>query len=194
MTDTTTKDPSSAAFFETKYRRKADPWNFATDPYELSRYDAIVSSISFHHYRHAFEPGCSIGVLTERLAEYCDAVTAVDFSEAAALQAKRRCAHLTNVDVRCASIAMGNVNDFDLLVLSEIGYYFSQEVWKEVSWPLINRMPANSIVLAAHWLGHSQDHCISGDEVHDVLLAHPDLHLAFSTRNKDMRLDRLVRL
>jgi SAM-dependent methyltransferase len=186
---------SSPAFFEAKYQKKADPWDFSSNAYELRRYDAIMSAISHRRYARAFEPGCSIGVLTERLAAYCDAVHAIDFSPTASAQAQARCAYLPHVEVRCATMPEGiPVKDFDLLVLSEIGYYFTAEVWQRISSNLIDSIPQGATVLAAHWLGHSQDHCISGGEVHEILLSHSRLQVEHMERNGDMRLDRLVHL
>jgi hypothetical protein len=189
------KFESSPAFFEAKYRENADPWDFSHSTYELGRYDAIIRAISHRIYKRAFEPGCSIGVLTERLAAYCDAVEAIDFSPTASAQAQKRCAHLPNVEVRCAALPDGfPTKDCDLLVLSEIGYYFTPQVWQRISSKLIDSIPQGAIVRAAHWLGHAQDHCTSGDEVHEILLAHPRLRVEHTERDQNMRLDRLVRL
>jgi cyclopropane fatty-acyl-phospholipid synthase-like methyltransferase len=186
---------SSAAFFETKYQTKTDPWDFSSDTYEQGRYDAIMRAISHRRYRRAFEPGCSIGILTARLAAHCDAVDAIDFSPTASAQAQARCAHLPYVEVRCAALPEGTpAKDFDLLVLSEIGYYFTSQAWEQTSFALIDSMPHGSTVLAAHWLGHSKDHRISGDEVHRILRSHSELQVEHSERTQHMRLDRLVRL
>lgn len=186
---------SSAAFFEAKYQRKADPWDFSSNAYESQRYDAIISAIAHRRYARAFEPGCSIGVLTERLAAYCDEVYAIDFSLSAIAQAQVRCAHLPQVEVHCASLPEGTPDkDFDLLVLSEIGYYFTPQDWQHISTALIESIPQGATVLAAHWLGQSRDHRISGDEVHEILLSHPKLRVEHTERNPKMRLDRLVRL
>jgi cyclopropane fatty-acyl-phospholipid synthase-like methyltransferase len=186
---------SSAAFFEAKYQKKADPWDFLSNAYELQRYDAIISAIAHRRYARAFEPGCSIGVLTERLAAYCDEVHAIDFSLSASAQAQVRCAHLPQVEVHCASLPEGAPEkDFDLLVLSEIGYYFTARDWQRISAALIDSLPRGATVLAAHWLGQSQDHRISGDEVHEILLSHAKLRLEHTERNPKMRLDRLVRV
>jgi SAM-dependent methyltransferase len=189
------KFESSAAFFEAKYQENADPWDFSWSAYELGRYDAIISAISHRRYRRAFEPGCSIGVLTERLAAHCDSVYAIDFSPTASAQAQERCAHLPQIEVRCAALPDGvPAKDFDLLILSEIGYYFTAQVWQRISYALVDSIPQGATVLAAHWLGHSLDHCLTGDEVHEVLLAHPKLRVDHAERNQNMRLDRLVRL
>ncbi|MGC2402245.1 MAG: SAM-dependent methyltransferase [Acidobacteriaceae bacterium] len=189
------KFASSAAFFEAKYQEKADPWDFSSNLYELQRYDAIISAISHQRYARAFEPGCSIGVLTERLAAYCDEVYAIDFSSIAAVQARARCAHLQQVKIDCAAFPGGTpAKDFDLMVLSEIGYYFTLQDWQRISSALIDSIPKGATVLAAHWLGQSQDHHISGDEVHEILLAHGKLRVEHMERNSNLRLDRLVRV
>lgn len=186
---------SSAAFFEAKYREKSDPWNFSSSAYELQRYDAIIRAIADRRYGRAFEPGCSIGVLTERLAAHCDEVYAIDFSPSASALAQARCGHLPQVEVHCASLPEGTpARDFDLLVLSEIGYYFTPQDWQRISAALIDSIPQGATVLAAHWLGHSKDHRISGDEVHEILLSHAKLRSDHAERDPNMRLDRLVRL
>ncbi len=194
---------SSPAFFEAKYRAKADPWNFVGDAYEQRRYRAIVGALAHRRYGRAFEPGCSIGVLTEHLATLCDRVEAIDFSSTAAAQAAERCAHLAHVRVRCMALGedspvlgqqIGDETDpFDLLVLSEIGYYFEPEVWERLSAALVEGMTPGGTVLAAHWLGQSADHCMGGDRVHEILLTHPMLTLEHTERTPELRLDRLVR-
>lgn len=186
---------SSAAFFEAKYQEKPDPWGFSSEAYELQRYDAIIKAIAQRRYRRAFEPGCSIGVLTERLAWYCDEVHAIDFSLSASAQARMRCAYLRQVEVCCASFPEGRpAKDFDLVVLSEIGYYFTTQDWRRISAELIDSIPQGAIVLAAHWLGHSRDHRISGDQVHEILLSHSKVRVEHSERGPHMRLERVVRL
>jgi Nodulation protein S (NodS) len=62
------KSPVSEASFEAKYRHSPDPWQFAASPYEQRRYAAILRSLSRARYSRAFEPGCSVGVLTAALA------------------------------------------------------------------------------------------------------------------------------
>jgi len=74
------------------YREKTDPWNFATDAYERSRYESLLSALAGQRYHRAFEPGCSIGVLTASLAPFCDELLAIDLSETAISHARRRCA------------------------------------------------------------------------------------------------------
>lgn len=186
-----TDSPSSAGFFEEKYRRNADPWNFATSAYEQERYAATVTALAHRRYREAYEPGCSIGVFTEKLAEICDQVTACDFSQTAVQEARQRCKFKGNVALACAPLSAEMVpEDCDLLVLSEIGYYFSEHEWMNMVRELIDRLGSGATVLAVHWLGHSADHQISGDRVHQVLESVHNLRHDFSERREYFRIDR----
>jgi predicted TPR repeat methyltransferase len=185
---------STADFFEAKYQEHSDPWDFAGSQYELARYDAIVTALSHRRYRNAIEPGCSIGVLTERLATLCDHVLAFDFSPAATAQAAARCSHLPGVQIECASFE-DRLPDpaYDLVVLSEIGYYFPLADWHQLTARIVDSLAPGTTLLAEHWLGHSPDHVISGDVVHDILLLHPHLVLKHSERHEAFRLDRWER-
>ena len=185
---------SSPAFFEAKYQKRADPWSFSSRPSELFRDDHIMDALAERRYASAFEPGCSIGVLTGRLASVCDHVHALDFSATAAARAGERCAGLPNVMVECASIpdVLPSATT-DLLVLSEIGYYLSLAEWTSLAEAMIKPLRSGATILAAHWLGYSEDHTLSGDEVHSALLALPSLMLDYSERHPTFRLDRLVR-
>lgn len=190
----TPDNKSSSAFFEAKYQDVPDPWNFANSEYELRRYDATVAALSHRRYKRAFEPGCSVGVLTERLAGICDFVEAIDFSQTAVERARERCAALRNVTVLCESLAdREEVEEFDLTVLSEVGYYFTPSDWRAKSESLIRSMDPGTVLLAVHWLGTSADHTMSGDQVHEILRANAHLCLEHSERHDTFRLDRWVR-
>ena len=70
-------------YFDRIYAESADPWQLSTRWYEQRKYAITMALLPFRRYRHAFEPGCSIGTLTEQLAGRCDHVTAVDVADAA---------------------------------------------------------------------------------------------------------------
>ncbi len=188
-------DKSSAEFFEAKYQAapNADPWGFATAEYELRRRDTVMQALAGRRYTRAFEPGCSIGVLTERLATLCDAVEACDFSPTAAAAATVRCAGLPGVTVRCAALTGREAwAEFDLVVLCEIGYYFPATAWKRLVDGMVLAMRPGTVLLASHWLGCSEDHVQSGDEVH-AALAHPLLQRTWSERHEGFRIERWIR-
>ncbi len=192
-------DRSSAEFFEQRYRTSGDPWDLAHDSYEQARYDTIIRALDGRRYAFAFEPGCAVGALTEKLATICDRVYACDFSETAVEQARQRCARFPGVSVRCASVTdPAPIADFDLIVLSEIGYYFSSTAWQSLVSDIAEHMHPGTTLLASHWLGSSPDHILSGDEVHRCM-QHPRLRHEHAERhphprNSGFRIDRWTRV
>jgi ubiquinone/menaquinone biosynthesis C-methylase UbiE len=92
-------------YFDGLYQADDDPWKFASSPYEQAKYEHTVAALGDERAGSALEVGCSIGVLTEKLAARCDRLTATDISQAALDQAKRRCDRLANVDFRLVASA-----------------------------------------------------------------------------------------
>jgi SAM-dependent methyltransferase len=186
---------TSTEFFEHIYRQHPDPWNFAASDYETGRYRSILGALGGRRYVRAFEPGCSIGILTALLASICDRVEAIDVSPTAVWRAREHCKKLANVDIVCGalpeSIPPGN---FDLVVFSEIGYYFAHGPLMELAKQLISQLSPSGTFLAVHWLGTSPDHLLSGDEVHRVLKSIPGLNQVHAERHSQFRLDRWERL
>jgi predicted TPR repeat methyltransferase len=184
---------TSQVFFNSMYQRNPDPWNFASSPYELGRYAHIIEALRGRRYNSAFEPGCSIGVLTEELASICDIVEATDIAQIAVDRARHRCSSLANVHIECGALP-DNIptGKFDLIVFSEIGYYFSEFQLQSLINRLITHMDPCGTFLAAHWLGSSSDHLLSGDQVHQLIMDAERLNLVHSERHENLRLDRWV--
>lgn len=188
---TTSKD-----FFEKKYQESADPWNFASSEYELGRYRATLEALGDRRFERAFEPGCSIGVLTNQLAKVCGQVVAMDLSETAVSLARARCEQLGNVEFGVGSVAdVQLTGKFDLVVLSEIGYYFREDELQAWSLRVLGSLQPGGSAVAVHWLGVSRDHIRSGDDVHQTLRTVAEelgLQLDYERRAEGFRLDRWV--
>jgi SAM-dependent methyltransferase len=183
-------DDLSADFFEAKYRDSVDPWDFARSRYEQDRYDEIIKSLGGRRFHRAFEPGCSIGVLTERLAAICDQVYASDISTTAIARARARCSGRPGVFIEEGSLTDPLASAaFDLIVLSEVGYYLDSETLVTLARNLTDRLTADGVILAAHWLGKSNDHVLTGDQVHDILAASLGLQRIHSRRHEGFRID-----
>lgn len=181
-------------FFEAMYQRSADPWNFATSRYELNRYARIVASLQGRNFERGFEAGCSIGVLTQQLAALCTSLTAMDVSPTAVAQARQRCGQLANVDIQVGSLATDVPRGpFDLVVLSEIGYYFEAEELRTIGTTLSCRLRSGGVLLGAHWLGHSDDHVLSGDQVHEIVGSLPELEVTLSERHEGYRMEHFTK-
>src|SRR5579871_6437129 len=120
--------------FEQRYLRAEDPWDFRTSQYERNRYAVTLASLTRRRYRFAFEPGCSIGELTVLLAARCDRVLATDVSPTAVARARTRCDRFPHVRIECGDVrALSFEGEPDLIVLSEIAYYFSPEELRALS-------------------------------------------------------------
>ena len=164
----------SRAFFEARYQTSSDPWHFESSPYELNRYRATLHSLSRAHYRRAFEPGCSVGVLTAALARRVDHLIAWDIADNAIARAKERCRDLQNVELHQRDAAHWTPEGtFDLIVFSELGYYFSSGQLAVIARRMAALLEPGGELVAIHWLGQSEDHVLHGDRVHEVLAENP---------------------
>src|SRR5450631_4416001 len=92
------------SYFERLYGANPDPWGFESRWYEQRKYRLTVDALPKPRYRNGFEPGCSIGVLTARLAERCERLTAADAVPSVIDDARRRLGQRDNVDLRVLAI------------------------------------------------------------------------------------------
>jgi trans-aconitate methyltransferase len=181
---------TSVALFEEMYRADADPWKFATSEYELRRYRNILAALGNRRFHHAVEPGCSVGVLTSQLGQICDAVSAFDLSPTAVKEARQRCARFSHVTISCQSFSSFDPRTVDLLVLSEIGYYFSKIELADILSRWSAELAPSATVLACHWLGDSPDHVLHGDAVHGIIGQTPGLRHELGERHEHFRINR----
>lgn len=162
-------DPTSEAFFEALYRSDPDPWNFADDVYERDRFNAIMDAVGPGPFRRVFEPGCSTGELTRMLAKRSRAVVAMDTAPSAVSAARVRCADLGHVDVHHDRLPAMPEGTFDLIVFSEVGYYFTVEALAHVIDRLVERLDVGGRLVACHWTGTSPDHVLAGSLVQHII-------------------------
>ena len=190
-----------AAYFEDVYRRKADPWDFATSPYESEKYAATLAALPAGiRFRSALELGCSIGVFTALLALRCEKLLAVDVNETALAQARVRCAGMPGLRFEQRILpddfpaATADGSPFDLIVMSEIGYYFSSSALGSVREKMIAALAPGGLLLLVHWTPRVPDYPLTGDEVHGAFLEHPTAlaHL-HAKRAETYRLDLFKR-
>jgi SAM-dependent methyltransferase len=183
-------------YFDHVYQANRDPWNFESSPYEREKYAATLAALPRPHYAEVFEIGCSLGVLTAQLAPRCGHLMAVDVSEAALVQARARCAGLPQVEIRQLRVPAEFPNQlFDLIVLSEVGYYWAPADLARATDQLIAGLNPGGQLLLVHWTPPVHDYPLTGDDVHEFLLAKatahgPLCHLA-GQRHETYRLDLL---
>jgi cyclopropane fatty-acyl-phospholipid synthase-like methyltransferase len=158
------KTSLNAEYFEQLFTKDPDPWAFETSDYERAKYDHTLKSLPKPRFRRVLEIGCANGALTERLAERCDRLIAVDVVEQAVTKARQRCSAMTNVTVRKASIPEDQVEGpFDLILLSEVAYYWDSDDIKKAAAYFRDATEAGGHLMLVHWTGET-DYPKSGDE------------------------------
>jgi cyclopropane fatty-acyl-phospholipid synthase-like methyltransferase len=172
------------------YAGTDDPWRLSTRWYEQRKYAITLALLPHRRYRHAFEPGCSIGTLTELLAQRCDRVTAVDVADAAVRAADVR---LRDAGLRDqVTLARSSLDDawpsgpFDLLVLSEVAYYLQADALAAALHRECPRLQPGATVVATHWRHPVADYPLTGDETHAVIAQTPGLTRVGRYRDRDV--------
>lgn len=181
----------SADYFEATYQRHDDPWGLATRWYESRKRALLMASLPRQRYRRVLEIGSSIGVITQALAERADHVLAVDISEAAVQRARARVGTRATVEVRDVTRDFPS-GEFDLVVLSEVGYYFGAAGLEAVLSSVRAALGADGTLVACHWRHPVADYPLSGDDVHAAIEG-LDLHRIARHDEDDFVLEVLSR-
>ncbi len=160
------------AYFESMYRSDADPYGIRTRWYEQRKRAALLASLPMKRYENAFEPACGVGELTADLAERCRVVLASDFNPVAVAAAKQRTAHLLNVCVEQHALPQDwpkRDAPFDLIVISEIGYFLNEQELREVAALSLSRLTDGGTLVACHWRNDFAQRTLPTDDVHAAL-------------------------
>ncbi len=180
----------SPHYFDALYAASGDPWDFSASRYEAEKYAATLAALPRSRYARALELGCSIGVLTRRLAERCERLVAIDVSAVALQDARHRCANRPHVLFEqrdlCTSFPAGS---FDLILVSEIGYYFSRPDLLRLRANLADALEPQGHLLAVHYTGKT-DYPLTADAVHECFRSSPSgWRLLRAERKERYRLD-----
>ncbi len=169
-----------AGFFDNLYEQADDPWALAERWYEERKYELTVAALPLRRYRRALEVGCSIGLLTVRLAPRCVFLVAGDIAEGAVRATRDRLAAL-QIDQRHVTVEVMAPPDrwpggtFDLIVLSEVLYFSAGPRLESFITGAIERLESGGHLLAVHYRPDADPHLLNGDQVHARLQARPQL-------------------
>jgi hypothetical protein len=179
-------------FFDDMYAAARDPWHLAERWYEARKYSITMAMLPQERYRHAFEPGCSVGVLTEMLVERCDHVTSCDVAQAALDATRARIGDRASLTLCLASLDAGwPAGDFDLVMLSELAYYLYADALRLVLDRECARLADGTTVVAAHWRHPVDEYPITGDEANALIRATAGLNPVAGYLDDDVRIDVL---
>lgn len=182
------------SYFRRVYERSTDPWSFQTSAYEAAKYADTLRSLPAGRFANALEIGCSIGVLTCKLATCCDALLGIDVSERALASARERCRELPQVRFeRMEFPREAPDGTFDLVVVSEVAYYWQREDLERAADTLAARQQPGGHLLLVHLTEPVPDYPLTGDQVHESWLARPEWRLVTGHREGRYRLDLLQR-
>jgi SAM-dependent methyltransferase len=177
-------------YFEDLYEESADPWDFETSDYERKKYERTLESLGGRKFRRAFEAGSSIGVFTAMLASRCDELLAVDTSEKAVEIARERLLEMCHVRLERRTLPEEMPDGpFDLVVASEVLYYWPQEVMLEALRGFERILAPRGVLVAVHWRKETKTYPLQGDEVHELLAKHARLKNAKTIKEPEYRLD-----
>lgn len=181
-------------YFDGFYQGGADPWGFETRWYEARKRAITMACLPRPQFASAFEPGCAIGVLTAELARRCDRLLATDISDVPLTVARQRLSGRSGVILERRRVPQDwPSGPFDLIVLSEIGYYCDASDLTLLIAAAVASLTADGVVLACHWRHPVADYPLTGDHVHEQLRRESGLTVLADHTEEDFRLDVLVR-
>ncbi|MCX5387008.1 trans-aconitate 2-methyltransferase [Streptomyces sp. NBC_00083] len=185
-TPDTSGDSTPASYFDAMYRAAKDPWHLAERWYERRKYDLTVAALPRERYRRAFEPACSVGELTRRLAVRCDAVLACDRVPEAVATARRRTRTHPHVSVRHMTVpGEWPEGSFDLIVLSELLYYLDEATLHALLDRAVASLEPGGTLATVHWNHPVAEHLTTGSDIAEALARVPGLHLLTDHREDD---------
>jgi len=177
-------------YFEALYAESGDPWGFETSEYERKKYERTLEVLGDRRFYRALEAGASIGVFTEILADRCEELLAVDVSERAVAAARERLSGRGHVRVERRTLPEEMPDGpFDLIVASEVLYYFTREEMLAALRAFERELAPRGALLAVHWRRETKTYPLQGDEVHELLMQHTRLHNKRTIIEPDYRLD-----
>ncbi|KAF2394930.1 SAM-dependent methyltransferase [Pseudomonas frederiksbergensis] len=163
-------------YFDGLFSGNDDPWAFRQRWYEQRKRAITLAALPWPHYRAIFEPGCANGELSAELASRCDRLLCCDTAAAAVALARTRLSLFDHAEVRQSRLpGEWPEEKFDLIVISEIGYYLDADDLKRLIVLAEQSLTADGQLLACHWRPPIDGCPLNARQVHDLL--HEHLHL-----------------
>ncbi|MCF6385815.1 bifunctional PIG-L family deacetylase/class I SAM-dependent methyltransferase [Mycobacterium sp. MBM] len=152
-----------------------DPWHLDDFAYERRRLELVLACLGRERYQRILEVGCATGQLSELLTGRADTVVALDASERALDVARSRTAAVRWI---CGAAPDDLPEEtFDVIVLSEIGYFLDGLDLTATLRRVRRQLTARGEIVLAHWRGNTAGIPLDGAAVHEQAAALLDLPL-----------------
>jgi SAM-dependent methyltransferase len=142
--------------FEALYAADDDPWDVRAAWYEQRKRSLLLASLGKARYRSAFEPGCGNGEMSAALAARCERLLACDGAAAAVAAARRRlhgsAAPAVRIEQRSLPSELPEGERFDLIVVSELAYYFDAAALQNMLARAHAMLDADGELVMCHYL------------------------------------------
>lgn len=160
--------------FEEKFDGSSDPWGFRTRWYERRKREILLASLPRERFGRGLELGCANGELTAPLAERCAHLVAVDGAAEALRLARARVGDVDEVrfDLRRLPEDWPE-GAFDLVVVSEIAYYWSADALSEAIDRIDGSLTDDGVLVLCHWRHAMADAAVTAELVHTAFDAAP---------------------
>ena len=161
------EEPATDATLDELHREVEEPWGVDTRWYEVRKRALLSALLPRRTFRRGLDVGCSTGVVTSDLASRCGELVAVDDSAAALFVARRRLRDHEHVEVLRATVPEElPAGPFDLVVVSEMGYFLSPRHLGQLVAGVASRLAPDGVVLLCHWRHPVDGWLLDGPAVH----------------------------
>ncbi|WP_055026716.1 class I SAM-dependent methyltransferase [Xanthomonas euvesicatoria] len=180
---------ANADYFDSIYQQQ-DPFGYGTRWYEKRKRAILLATLPRQGFARGWELGCSNGEATCGLAARCERLLATDMSAAAVHHAKQRVGERSNVEiVQACHPQHWPVGSFDLIVLSEIGYYLAAPELDELIERLQQALTPEGLLVACHWKHPFEQAQQDGIAVHACIARRLTLPLSYRYEDSDFLLE-----
>lgn len=193
--------PADLRHFEALYAASDDPWQVRESWYERRKRDVLLACLDRPRYAHAFEPGCGNGEMSAALARRCDAVLACDGAANAVAAARARVDAIGDsisdchirVEQRRLPDQLPQDGRFDLIVVSELAYYFDAAAIAAMVDGVQASLMDGGLLVLCHWRHDFADRVSTTEAVHAAFGAAARLRRTVQHLDEDFLLEAWIK-
>ena len=176
--------------FEQLHATEQDPWKYLDSHYERRKRGITLAVLPRDTFENTLEIGCSVGLLTRDLAARSASLTALDTSRSAVQRARERVRVFPGAQVLEETVPEDwPAGTFDLIVLSETGYYLSARQLGVLIGRIVGSLAADGVVLLCHWRHPIDGWELDGDAVHQQFRSSSGLRVQARLEEEDFLLE-----